>query len=459
MYKGHEIKHVEPESIAEELGVEAGDYLLEINGKQIEDALDLRYFETEEDIVVLIYKTSEEEEWELEIEKEADEDLGFVFEDNLLDSYHSCSNKCVFCFIDQLPSGLRETLYFKDDDARLSFLQGNYITMTNIKEKEIDRIIEYRMNPINISIHTMDMELRKQMLHNKFASRIIPYMDKLYKAEIIMNGQIVLCRGINDKEHLRYTLEQLLAYHPYMQSVSIVPVGLTKYRQHLKNLDPFDKEAAKEVIDLVKEFQEKSKAKGGNHFIHAGDEFYFLANEEVPLEETYDGYLQYENGVGMTRLLIDEVTKLIEDMTKEEAVALYKNVTSHNVSKGTIITGKMIEPVLQELRQKALKKLEEISGLDFTVLDEKRKIKYIENEFFGPNITVTGLITGQDIITQCKKADIGETIYIVTDMLKHDEDIFLDDVHIHDIEKEINVKVDKVSLSSAEFFKLLTAQR
>ena len=302
----HIIGRVLTGSIAEELELESGDVLVSINGKIIEDVFDYHYLINEEYLELLVEKNNGEE-WELEIEKEFEEDLGIEFENGLMDEYRSCRNKCIFCFIDQMPKNMRETLYFKDDDSRLSFLQGNYVTLTNMSDHDIERIITYKLAPINVSFHTMNPALRCQMLNNRFAGDALKKVDKLYEAGIEMNGQIVLCKDINDKEELEFTIGELTKYIPHLKSVSVVPVGMTQYRDDLYALKPFTKEDAKKVLDCIHRWQKELFAKYGTHFIHAGDEWYILAGEKMPAEETYDGYLQLENGVGMTRPLLNEV--------------------------------------------------------------------------------------------------------------------------------------------------------
>ena len=307
----HRVSAVETGSIAEELGIEPGDLLLAVNDQEIEDIFDYHYLINEEYLTVLIEKP-DGEQWELEIEKEFEDDLGMEFESGLMDDYRSCHNKCIFCFIDQMPPGMRETLYFKDDDSRLSFLQGNYVTLTNMSEHDIDRIIRYHLGPINISFQAMNPELRCRMLHNRFAGEALKKVDRLYENGIEMNGQIVLCKGVNDGEELRYSIEALEKYMPVLQSVSIVPVGLTKFRDGLYPLEPFNKEDAGKVLDMIEHYQRIFYKKYGIHGIHAGDEWYLLAERELPEEERYDGYIQYENGVGMLRSLIDEVKEELE---------------------------------------------------------------------------------------------------------------------------------------------------
>ncbi len=309
----HKISRVLPESIAEELEIEPGDVLLAVNDQPIEDVFDYHYYTNEEYLTVLIRKP-DGEEWELEIEKEFEEDLGIEFESSLMDEYRSCRNKCIFCFIDQMPPGMRKTLYFKDDDSRLSFLQGNYVTLTNMSDHDIDRIIRYHLGPINISFQTTNPKLRCKMLNNRFAGDVFPKIRRLADAGIEMNGQIVLCRGVNDKEELERSIRDMAATLPSLRSVSVVPVGLSKYRDGLYPLEPFDAASAAEVIDTIEAWQKKIYPVHGVHFIHASDEWYLLANRPLPEEERYDGYLQLENGVGMLRLLYEEVKAEVEMM-------------------------------------------------------------------------------------------------------------------------------------------------
>ncbi len=301
----HRITKVLPGSIAQELEIAPGDQLLAINDTQIEDIFDYQFLVQDTYIEVLVQKP-DGEQWLLEVDKDPEEDLGIEFENGLMDEYRHCHNKCIFCFIDQMPPGMRDTLYFKDDDSRLSFLQGNYVTLTNMSDHDIDRICRYHLSPINISFHTMNRELRCKMLHNRFAGEALQKVDVLHKAGIRMNGQIVLCKGINDGVELEYSIRQLMGYIPGLESVSVVPVGLSRYRQGLYPLEPFTGEDAREVIGMIEGYQEECLAKYGIHFVHASDEWYILAGREVPEEERYDGYMQLENGVGMLRLLLDE---------------------------------------------------------------------------------------------------------------------------------------------------------
>ncbi len=294
--KGHLIKEVLPGSIAEELEIEAGDVLLSVNKEEIEDVFDYQYYVEDEYLEVLIEKP-DGEQWLLEVDKEEDEDLGIVFENGLLDDYRSCHNKCIFCFIDQMPPGMRDTLYFKDDDSRLSFLQGNYVTLTNMSEHDVERIIKYRLSPINISFQTMNPLLRCKMLNNRFAGESLKKVDRLFEAGISMNGQIVLCKGVNDGKELEYSIRKLIEYAPLLKSVSVVPVGLSKFREGLYPLEPFDRADAKAVLEMIHGFQKECMEKFGLHFVHASDEWYILAGEDLPEEESYDGYLQDRKSV------------------------------------------------------------------------------------------------------------------------------------------------------------------
>ena len=423
-YQGHKITAVAPGSIAEELELEPGDVLLTIDGEELEDIFDYDYMTDAESFVMVVRKANGEE-WELEIES-GGEDLGLTFENGLMSDYKSCSNKCIFCFIDQMPPGMRETLYFKDDDSRLSFLQGNYITLTNMKDKDIDRIIRFHLAPINISVQTMNPELRCKMLHNRFAGEALKKIDRLYEAETEMNGQIVLCKGVNDGKELAYTIEQLSKYAPVMQSVSVVPVGLSKYRDGLYPLEPFTKEDACEVIDLIEKWQKINYERHGIHFIHASDEWYILAEREMPEEGRYDGYIQLENGVGMLRLLHEEVMDALDEKTddgKEEELS--------------IATGRLPYPYLDKLVKEIMK----------IYPGRKVHIYPIRNDFFGEKITVAGLITGQDLIAQLKDKPLGDRLILPVVMFKSGEEVFLDDITKTQAEDALQIPINIVKSS------------
>ena len=427
----HIIKAVEPGSIAEELEVEAGDVLLAINNQEIEDVFDYRCMILEDYLEVLIRK-ADGEEWLLEVEKDEDEDLGLEFENDLMSEYRSCTNKCMFCFIDQMPPGMRETLYFKDDDSRLSFMQGNYITLTNMKDKDIDRIIRLKLAPINISVQTTNPELRCKMLNNRFAGEKLKYLQKLYENGIEMNGQIVCCKGVNDGEELKRSIEDLMQYLPFMRSVSVVPAGITKYRDGLYPLELFTKEEAEAIIDLIEGYQQKCFEEYGLHFIHASDEWYIIAGREFPQEETYDDYIQLENGVGMMRLLRTEFTEAMEQLKGHRLFEELKNSLHRTI---TVATGRLAAPLLTEL---AAELMEQFAGLRINVVP-------IRNDFFGETITVSGLITGQDLIKQLKEkqeagTELGD-VMIPSNMLRTGEMVFLDDVTTADVEAALDAKV------------------
>lgn len=424
----HIVKSLIPGGIGEELGIEPGDKLLAINGNEIQDVFDYYYYEESEQLLLLIEKP-DGEEWELEIEKDEDESLGIEFDQSLMDEYRSCRNKCMFCFIDQMPKGMRETLYFKDDDSRLSFLQGNYITLTNMSDHDVERIVKYRLEPINISFQTTNPELRCKMLHNRFAGEALKKVDILYRGQIEMNGQIVLCKGVNDGEELERTIRDLTGYLPYLKSVSIVPVGLTKYRDGLYPLEPFTKEDAREVLSVIHRWQEKIYQEHGIHMIHAGDEWYVLAEEEVPEEERYDGYLQLENGVGMMRLLFNEVQEALSAVTGDER--------QREIS---LATGRLMYPYIGKILEEIRKKFPNITT----------HLYAIRNDFFGERITVSGLITGQDLTGQLKGQPLGERLLLPCNMLKIGEPVFLDDFTLEEVENSLQVKTDIVKSSGQD---------
>lgn len=425
----HIVKCVEPGSIAEELGIEAGDKLISINDNFIEDVFDYHYLVNDEELLVLIQKP-DGEEWELEIEKGYEDDLGIVFEQGLMDEYRSCRNKCIFCFIDQMPRGMRDTLYFKDDDSRLSFLQGNYITLTNMSDHDIDRIVKYHLEPINISFHTTNPDLRCRMLHNRFAGEALKKVDKLYENGIQMNGQIVLCKGWNDGKELEHSISDLSKYLPILQSVSVVPVGLTKYRDGLDPLESFTKEEAEQVISTIETWQKKLYAEYGLHFIHAGDEWYILAEREVPEEERYDGYLQLENGVGMLRLLLNEFDQAYEEeMGDDREIEI------------SLATGELAYPYLKRMIEKLECKFPKLQV----------HLYRIRNDFFGEKITVSGLITGQDLVKQLKGKPLGTHLLLPCNMLRDGEEVFLDDMSISELKETLQVEVDVVKSSGQDF--------
>ena len=416
--KGHVVKGLEEGSIGQEMGIEAGDRLLEINGEEIVDIFDYQYLIQDEYIEVLVEK-EKGGEWLLEIDKEYGEDLGIIFENGLMDEYRSCCNKCIFCFIDQM--------------------QGNYVTLTNMSERDMDRIIKYHLAPINISFQTTNPELRCRMLNNRFAGDALKKVDKLYEAGIAMNGQIVLCRGVNDGKELERTIRDLSGYLPVLESVSVVPVGLSKYREGLYPLEPFTKEDAAAVLETVHRWQKELYAAYGLHFIHASDEWYILANEPLPSEENYDGYLQLENGVGMLRLLLDEFEEALTEAKRQKKQA--GKMETEKIRTISLATGRLAYPYIRSMAER----MEENFGF------LKLHVYEIVNEFFGERITVSGLLTGQDIENQLRGKALGERLLLPENVLRSGEDVFLDDITVEELEKSLQVKVDIVKSSGRDF--------
>ncbi len=426
--RGHIIKEIDPGSIAEQLELAPGDSVLSIDGHELEDIFDYEYYINSESILVVVRKKNGEE-WELEIENEY-QDLGITFENGLMSEYRSCRNQCIFCFIDQMPPGMRETLYFKDDDSRLSFLQGNYVTLTNMSDHDIERIIKFKLAPINISVHTTNPALRCEMLHNRFAGEALKKIRRLYEAEIPMNGQIVLCKGINDGKELERTIKDLSGFLPYMESVSVVPVGISRYREGLYPLEPVTGEDAHAVLDIVERWQKKLYETHGSHFIHASDEFYILAGLPLPEENRYDGYIQLENGVGMLRLLEEEIKAALKDLNDDKKTEVI-----------SIATGRLAAPFI-----------EKYTGLIKEKFPGRAVHIYpINNVFFGEQITVAGLITGQDLICQLKGQTLGMRLLLPECMFRSGEEVFLDDLTRQDVQNALQVQVDIVKSSGQDF--------
>jgi len=431
------IKSVEEGSIAKEAGIEAGDCILSINGEKITDIFDYRFYITNEELVLKVQKKNGDI-WEIEIEKDEYEDLGIEFEDPMLDEARSCRNKCIFCFIDQLPKGLRKTLYFKDDDSRLSFLMGNYITMTNMQEEDINRIIKYRMSPVNVSVHTTNPDLRVFMLKNKFAGNIKENIKKLVDAGILVNCQIVLCRGINDGEELDRTIRELTDMSPGVNSISVVPVGITKYREKLTPLTPYDKNSSLEVIEQVEKWQKKLLEKYNSRIVYLADEFYIMASKQLPPYEAYEDFPQIENGVGMMTEFMHEFEEYLQTLK----VSKY---TMKNPRKISIATGVLAYGYIKAM----------VGKLESEYPELKADVFAIKNNFFGENVTVTGLITGGDIVAQLKGKDLGEELLISQSMLKSGEEIFLDDYTVEMVEKELGVAVKAVKNNGKDFIEAI----
>ncbi len=425
------INSIVPGSPADKAGALAGDMLCCVNGHTVRDVLDYMYYAAETSVELEIMRG--EEKFCLHIEKDEYDDLGLEFDTFLMDKKQSCSNKCVFCFIDQMPPGMRETLYFKDDDARLSFLQGNYVTLTNMKQSDIDRIIEMKLN-INVSVHTTNPELRVKMMKNRFAGEKLKFIWQLAQNGIKLNCQIVCCPGLNDGDELRRSLRDLGSLMPNITSMAVVPVGLTKFREGLYPLTTFTREGAAETIDIIEGFQREFLEKFGTRTVFASDEFYLIAGREFPLGEAYEDYPQYENGVGMLRSLIDEFMQAL-DMAEWEG-------GNRCVS---IATGYSAHSTVVRLAEAAEKKFPQL----------RCHVYRIRNDFFGETITVSGLITAQDLIAQLSGKELGDELLISSNMVMRDSDIFLDDLRIPDVEAALGIKIRTSSRDGFEFLDAL----
>ncbi|SHE89005.1 DUF512 domain-containing protein [Clostridium fallax] len=419
------INKIIPGGIGEEMGFEVGDILLSINGTEVKDIIDYRFLLADEYVEVEIQKANGEI-WEFEIEKDYSEDLGVEFEDSIMDKAKSCSNKCIFCFIDQLPKGMRETLYFKDDDSRLSFLQGNFVTLTNMKDEDIERIIKYRISPINVSVHTTNPELRVKMLNNRFAGKIYDRLKKLAEAEITINAQIVVVPGLNNGDELKRTVEDLYKLYPAVQNIAAVPIGITKFREGLFKVNTFNKETAAKEIENVKELQDKYLKEVGYPFVRLSDEFYIMAEKEIPKEEFYGSYGQIEDGIGMVRLLRDTIDKDLNHLDKDISGSF------------SMITGTLAYNEIKSIADKISNKNEKV------LID----VYAIKNKYFGETITVAGLLTGTDIINQLKDKIKSKYLIMPDNMFRKgyemgsiEDKIMLDNTKIKDIEEALGVKV------------------
>lgn len=416
------IQSVDARSPAHRAKVKAGDKLLQVNGHPILDVLDYKFY-TYDPTLTLLLEGADGKKRTVKVRKQEGEELGLNFETYLMDKARCCANRCIFCFVDQLPKGMRDTLYFKDDDARLSFLMGNYITMTNLSQRELDRIAELRISPINISVHATDPELRSKLLGNRNGGRLMEIMERFAAAHIVMNCQIVACPGINDGEHLQKTMEDLAALYPYVKSVSVVPVGLTCHREGLYPLQPYDAAKAAAVLDQVEAFAEDCLSKYGSRIFWCSDEFYLRAERPIPDDAYFEDYTQLENGVGMLRLLRTEFDSALKLADPVESVRPY-----------TIACGVDAAAWMQEIVDSAAEKCH-----------TKGNVHPIVNHFLGETITVSGLVTGGDLIAQLRGCDLGERLLIPVNMLRHGEDVFLDDVTLADVERELKVEVIPVN--------------
>lgn len=422
------IKYVEPYSVADEAGLEAGDRLIKINDREFHDILEYRYLTAEYEVTLEVRKKNGDTEI-ITVENDYD-DLGIEFADGLIDEAQSCTNKCIFCFIDQLPKGMRETVYFKDDDTRLSFLQGNYVTLTNLSDEEIDSLIEMRVSPINVSVHATEPELRCKMLNNRFAGKCFDIMKRFAQNGIVMNCQIVLCPEINDGEHLLHTLHDLGSLFPSVNSISVVPVGLTRYRDGLYPIKPFTKATSAETIDFVREIQDEFLKKYGTRLVYLSDEFYVNAGVPVPDSEDYEGFPQIENGVGLIASMreeFDSAVRLLERKPRNRRVS--------------VATGEIAADFISELAEKLERVCEGV----------KVDVYPVKNNFFGGGVTVSGLVCGCDITEQLKGKIQTDELLIPRSMLRDDDNIFLDDTTVREVEKELGVKITPVTNDGYEF--------
>ena len=440
------IRRVEPGSIAEEGGIQPGDCLLSVNGTKVKDIFDYRFLMAD-DFVLLRLRDSSGEEYELEIEKDTYEDIGIEFDNPLMDSDRSCANKCIFCFVDQMPEGMRDTLYFKDDDTRLSFLTGNYVTLTNTSIKELNRIVAYRMSPINISVHTTDPKLREMMLGNSTAGNIMEKIKVLADGDIKINAQVVLCPGINDGKYLEKTIDDLLVYHNAVESLSIVPVGISKYREGLHPLRLFTPAESLDIIRFIQNKQIDIFHKIGRYFVYAADEFYVKAKLPVPNYDKYDSFPQLENGVGMAALLKQEIIEFTES---EEFDKLLKSKGTKPFSlQMTIATGCAAYDIISRMVNIVRSAVEDKAGRllkNFNV-----NVVAIENNFFGNTVTVSGLVTGGDLIEQLKGRNLGTKLLFTHNMLRDGENVFLADVTTEEVSRALGVDVFAVGDTGTEF--------
>lgn len=409
------IESVEPRSHAERCGIKAGDRLAEINGREINDVLDYRFYLFDRRLEIVVERGGGR--LRFVIEKPEYDDIGLTFRTYLMDEKKRCRNNCIFCFIDQNPKGMRETIYFKDDDERLSFLMGNYVTLTNLKKEDIERIIRMRISPVNISVHTTNPELRVKMMRNRYAGECLSFIPMLDRAGIAINAQLVLCRGINDGSELERTLGDLMKLEN-LESVALVPCGLTGHRDGLCELEPFDRESAGEVIDIADAFGDRAETTRGTRKVYPSDEFFLLADRKIPESGYYGDYPQLENGVGMIRSDADEFFECLEKMPN----------MSYNRTV-TIATGEAASGFMQTLADAAMKRLSSLTV----------RVRAIKNDFFGGKVTVSGLVTGGDIIAQLSGSDIGDALLIPVNMLRSEGDLFLDGVSVCDVEKALSV--------------------
>ena len=435
------ITHVDERSRAGKRGVMAGDILTHINDNEINDVLDYRFYLAEREVTLALLRDGEE--YRVTIKKGEYDDIGLDFETPLMDKKHSCKNGCVFCFIDQNPEGLRESLYFKDDDSRLSFIHGNYITLTNMTDKDVERIVKMRFSPINISVHTTNPELRVKMMKNKRSGEVLRYLDDFKNAGLNMCGQIVLCKGLNDGEELERSLRDLSLYHPQMTSVAVVPAGLTKFREKLYPLTDFTADEAGAIIDLINRFGDENLKKYGSRIVFAADEFYLKAGRPVPDSEYYEDYPQIENGVGMLRSFMDEFNFGFEDICEINS-ELEKRDDLRSVS---VATGAASFDMISEMSEKIMRNCPKM----------QIKVYKIVNNFYGESITVSGLLTGKDIYEQLKAEPLGEELFVPASAIRQGDCDFLCGMKLSELEEKLGVKTTPISADGYEFLHSITA--
>ncbi|MBR5527770.1 MAG: DUF512 domain-containing protein [Clostridia bacterium] len=427
------VKGVESGSYAAKAGILGGDTLVSVNGNEIVDVLDYRYYTTEKKLTLALIRGESAISVKINKKDEYDE-LGLEFETYLMDKQHSCKNGCIFCFIDQNPKGMRETIYFKDDDSRMSFFYGNYVTLTNLSDEEVERIIKMRISPVNISVHTTDPELRVKMMKNKNAGECLKYLKRFYDGGICMNCQIVLCKNVNDGKQLEKSLRELSEYFPYVQSIAVVPAGLTAHRKGLYELESFNSEDCSDVIKLIDSVGAENLEKHGCRLCYASDEWYINAGIPLPDEDYYEDYPQIENGVGMIRSMENEIDAEIKALVDEDFTLSERR----NVS---VVTGEAAYDFIKKSVEKLTKKW---YNLNCNVYKAK-------NHFFGGGVTVAGLLTGSDLLRALEGKELGDTLFIPSVMLRHEGDKFLDDITLSELSQKLGTEIVPVSSDGAEF--------
>lgn len=433
------ITSVEPGSPARRARIHKGDTLISINGNAITDVLDYRFYMTDEHLEILLCD-QEKKLRTVVVEKDEYDDLGLEFETYLMDRQMGCKNACIFCFVDQTPPGMRKSLYFKDDDTRMSFLFGNYTTLTNLKEGDIQRIIKMHISPINISIQTMNPALRVQMMKNPFAGESLKFVRMLTEGGIKINTQIVLCPGYNDGEELEYSLSELAKLGPNVQSIAVVPVGLTRYREKLTPLRGFFPQEAVEVVKTMERWGEYFCKEYGTRTAYASDEFYILAGKDFPPYEFYEDFAQLENGVGMMTLMQHDFAQALREAQLEQSPAAHRC---------TVATGQLAYPMMQHFAARVQQAFPQVQV----------QVKKIRNDFWGPTITVAGLITGQDLLAQLNGMDLGSELLIPANMLRHEQDRFLDDVTLEQVQEDLGVPVLPVENDAFELLARMLGSR